>query len=100
MYADIQDQIRTKEQRVSEIVDEMTAVSNLSIDESDVRNALGRFDEVWSALSPAERAKAIHQIVNSIQYDGHSKELSISYNPIGISTFNQEQQCKEGAVTC
>ncbi len=98
--ADIQDQIREKEQRVSEIVDEMTAVSSLLIDESDVRDALGHFDEIWKALSPAERAKAIHQIVDSIQYDGHSNELSISYHPIGIRTFNQEQQSKEGAATC
>jgi site-specific DNA recombinase len=99
-FADIQDQIREKEQRVSEIVDEMTTISSLLIDESDVRDALGRFDEVWTALSPAERAKAIHQIVDSIQYDGHSKELSISYHPIGIRTFNQEQQSRGGAATC
>jgi site-specific DNA recombinase len=99
-FADIQDQIREKEQRVSEIVDEMTAVSSLLIEESDVRDALGRFYEVWKALSPAERAKAIHQIVDSVQYDGHSKELSISYHPIGIRTFNQEQQCKEGVAAC
>lgn len=99
-FADIQEQIRQKEQRVSEIVDEMAAVSSLFIDESDVRDALGRFQEVWAALSPAERAKAIHQIVDSIQYDGHSKELSISYHPIGIRTFSQEQQSKEGATTC
>jgi site-specific DNA recombinase len=99
-FADIQDQIREKEQRVSEVVDEMTSVSSLLIDESDVRDALGRFEEVWTALSPAEKAKAIHQIVDSIQYDGHSKELSISYHPIGIRTFNQEQKSKEGAATC
>jgi hypothetical protein len=99
-FADIQDQLREKEQRVSEIVDEMNAVSSLLIDELDVRDALGRFDEVWTALSPAERAKAIHQIVDSIQYDGHSKELSISYHPIGVRTFSQEQQSKEGTATC
>ena len=99
-FADIQDQIREKELRVSEIVDEITSLSSLLIDESDVRDALGRFDEVWKALSPAERAKAMHQIVDSVQYDGHSKELSISYHPIGIRTFNQEQQSKEGAAAC
>ena len=99
-FADIQDQIRDKEQRVSEIVDELTAASSLLIDESDVRESLGRFQDVWAALSPAERAKVIHQIVDSIQYDGHSKELSISYHPIGIKTFSQEQQSKEGAATC
>ncbi len=99
-YADIQDQIREKEQRVFEIVDEMTAVSSLMIDESQVRDALERFDEVWAALLPAERVKAIQQIVGSLSYDGHSKELSISYHPIGIKTFSQEQQSKEGAATC
>jgi hypothetical protein len=78
----------------------MTALSGLSIDESDVRDALGRFDEVWAALSPTERAKVIRQIVNSICYDGHSKELSISYHTIGIRTFNQEQRSKEGTAAC
>jgi hypothetical protein len=99
-YAGVQDQLREKEQRVSEIVDEMTALSSLLINESDVRDALSRFDEVWTALSPAASAKAIHQIIDSIRYDGHSKELSISYHPIGIKTFNQEQQSKEGTVPC
>lgn len=99
-FADIQDQIRDMEQRTSEVVDEMTLVSSLMIDESDVRESLGRFQDIWAALSPAERAKAIHQIVDSIQYDGYSKELSISYHPIGIRTFSQEQQSKEGATTC
>jgi site-specific DNA recombinase len=99
-FADIQGQIRKKEQRVSEVVDEMTSVSSLMIAESDVRESLGRFQEVWAALSPAEKAKSIHQIVDSIQYDGHSKELSISYHPIGIRTFSQEQQNKEGAARC
>ncbi len=99
-FADIQDQIREKEQRVSETVDEMSSLSSLMIDESDVRESLGRFDEVWVALSPAEKAKAIHQIVDSIQYNGHSKELSITYHPIGIRTFNQEQQSKKGAASC
>ncbi|MBX3421021.1 MAG: hypothetical protein KF752_05640 [Pirellulaceae bacterium] len=99
-FAFIQDEIRDKEQRVSEVVDEMTGVSTLLIDESDVRDALSRFPEVWAALSPVERAKAIYQIVDSIQYDGYSKELSISYHPIGIKTFNQEQQSREGAGTC
>jgi hypothetical protein len=99
-FADVQDQIREKELRVSKIVDEITSLSSLLIDESDVRDALGRFDEVWKAISPAERAKAMHQIVDSVQYDGHSKELSISYHPIGIRTFNQEQQSKVGAATC
>jgi hypothetical protein len=99
-YAEIQDHIREKEQRVAEIVDEVSAVSSLLINESDVRDALGRFDEVWAALSPAEQVKAVRQIVDSIQYDGHSKELSISYHPIGIRTFNQEQQSKEVFATC
>ena len=100
VYADIQDQIRVKEQRVSEIVDEMSSITSLMINESDVREALGRFDEIWKALEPPERAKSIQQIVESIRYDGHRKELSISYHPIGIRTFNQEQQSKEGAAAC
>lgn len=78
----------------------MTSVSSLMIDESDVRESLVRFQEVWAALSPAEKAKALRQIVESIQYDGHSKELSISYHAIGIRTSSQEQQSKEGASTC
>jgi hypothetical protein len=78
----------------------MASLSSLMIDESDVREPLGRFQEVSAALSPAEKVKAIHQIFDSIQSDGHSKELSISYHPIGIRTFNKEQQSKEGAITC
>jgi len=51
-------------------------------------------------LSPSERAKAMKQIVDTIKYDGHAKELSITYHPIGIRTFSTEQQTREGATTC
>ncbi len=40
-FADIQDQIREKELRVSEIVDEITSLSSLLIDESDVPRCAG-----------------------------------------------------------
>jgi DNA-directed RNA polymerase specialized sigma subunit len=99
-YADIQDQIREQERCLAEVVDEMAAVSSLEISDSDVSDALGRFEEVWKAFTPAERAKAINQIVETIHYDGHAKELSITYHPLGIRMFSQEQQSKEEAASC
>ncbi|HBJ37818.1 MAG TPA: resolvase, partial [Planctomycetaceae bacterium] len=99
-YADIQDQIREQERCLAEVVDEMAAVSSLEISDSDVRDALGRFEEVWKAFTPAERAKAINQIVETIHYDGHAKELSITYHPLGIRMFSQEQQSREEAASC
>ncbi len=96
----VQDQIREKDQRLSEIVDEMESISSLMIDESEVREALGRFEEIWNALAPSEQAKAINQIIETIRYDGHTKELSITYHPLGIKMFSHEQQNKEREATC
>lgn len=96
----IQEQIRENERLISELGEVLASLTSLMINESDVRDALGRFDEVWNALVPSERAKVINQIVDSIHYDGHTSELSINYHPIGIKMFSNEQQVKEGAVTC
>lgn len=99
-FADIQDQIREKEGRLAEIVDEMAVASSLAIDESDVREALSRFEEIWRVLSPAEQAKAINQIIEAIEYDGHAKELSLTYHPLGIKMFSHEHHMKEGTAAC
>ena len=92
--SELQFEIRDNEQRLNEVLDELATVSSLILSESDVREALGDFDEVWNALSPAERAKTMNQVVDCVAYNGHESNLSITYHPLGIKMFANEHNTK------
>jgi DNA repair exonuclease SbcCD ATPase subunit len=48
--AKLRDRIRGHEQRLGAIGEELTLAAGLIIDESDVRQALADFDQIWSVL--------------------------------------------------
>lgn len=98
--ANLQSEIQEHERRLSEVVADLKTVTTLLINENDVREALGNFDEVWNILSPLERTKVMQQIVDHVSYDGHTNNLSITYQPIGIMTFGNEYAAAEGSAEC
>jgi len=63
----------------------------VEIDETDVRNALGRFDEITQALAPIEKERLIQLLVEKVTYDGRKSTVAITFRPSGIKTINLEQ---------
>lgn len=62
----------------------LSQLANLVIDEENVLNALGSFDDVWDELTPAERIKIVGHLTKQVSYDGRTSELSIAYHVHGI----------------
>ncbi len=82
--AEAQDRIRLAERRITEIDDEVTALSGPIINEDEVAASLKDFDELWNVLSPREQSRIIELLIERVTYDGHASMLSITYRSAGI----------------
>jgi site-specific DNA recombinase len=66
---------------------ERVALDGATVDEADLRAALARFDEVWAALDPAERARALHLLIERIVFDGRDGSVAITFRVNGLRGF-------------
>jgi site-specific DNA recombinase len=89
--AESEAQIRAGESRLSQIPLEIAALGPIEIDEEDVSNALGRFDEIAKALAPIEKERLIQLLVERVTYDGKKSSVAITFRPSGIKSLNLEQ---------
>ncbi|MDR1611891.1 MAG: recombinase family protein [Planctomycetota bacterium] len=88
--ADLQDRIRSAEQRATAVREELIALGRELIDEKEVARALALFDPVWEALSPREQARVIRLLVQRVDYDGGKGTVSVTFHPAGIKTLAEE----------
>ncbi len=88
--ADIQDRIRSAEQRATQVREELIALGSQLVDEREVARALSLFDPVWDSLTPREQAKVLHLLVERVDYDGEQGTVSVTFHPAGIKTLSQE----------
>ncbi|MGD9691081.1 MAG: recombinase family protein [Phycisphaerales bacterium] len=51
------------------------------VDEDEVAGAVECFDGVWSAMTQAERAEFMHVTLASVEYDGQTQNVSVTFNP-------------------
>ena len=56
----------------------------------DVRRALGEFDGVWNALSPREQNELLRSLLERIEFDGASEEVTLTFHA-GWRGENREQ---------
>jgi site-specific DNA recombinase len=87
--ADLQDQIRAGENRLSGIAIEAAALGDGRIDDSDVAAALGRFDETVEALTPVERARMVELLVERVAYNREKGTIAITFRPTGIKAISE-----------
>jgi len=88
--ADLQDRIRTAEQRATQVREELIALGRQLVDEREVARALALFDPVWETLSPREQARVIRLLVARVDYDGEKDTVSVTFHPAGIKTLADE----------
>jgi site-specific DNA recombinase len=89
-FADLEDQIRAGENRLSEIAIDAAALGDGRIDDSDVAAALGRFDETVEALTPVERARLVELLVERVAYNREKGTIAITFRPTGIKAISEE----------
>ena len=74
---------------------ELGSLETASVNEEDLRQALGLFDPIWDALLPRERIRILHLLLDKVDYrDG---KLGITFRPTGIRTLASETADQEEA---
>jgi hypothetical protein len=56
------------------------------IEEDEVTGAVEAFDGVWNAMTQAERAEFLRVVIASVEYDGQTQNVSITFNPEASAT--------------
>ena len=59
---------------------------------------LGRFEPVWTALTPREQARVLHLLVERVDYDGRDGTLAVTFRPTGIKSLSEEFAAGETAA--
>jgi len=92
---DLQERIRTAEQRATQVREELIAVGRELVDEREVARALEIFDPVWESLSSREKERAIRLLVERVDYDGARGTLSVIFHPAGMKLLANDSKKKE-----
>ena len=86
--ADLQETIRVQEERLREVLAELGGMEAASVDEDDLREALGLFEPIWDALLPWERVRILNLLLEKVDYrDG---KLGLTFRSTGIRTLAAE----------
>jgi len=88
--ADLQDNIRTSEERIRNIREEIITLYQETVNEKELAAALSHFDPVWESLSMREQARVIHLLVERVGYDGENETVALTFRPTGIKTLAKE----------
>ncbi len=88
--ADLQDQIRTSEQRVTAIREEVIALEREAVGEGELTRALAHFDPVWESLSTREQSRIIRVLVERVGYDGRDGTVTVAFRSLGIKALCQQ----------
>lgn len=93
--ADLQEQIRETERRLSEVRQEAERHGQSLIGEAEVSAVLAQFDLLWQTLSPHEQARVLQLLIERVDYDGREDLVSVTFRPTGIKTLFAETQDEE-----
>lgn len=74
----------TATQRATEARDEAAALKGRAFDEGDLRRAIESFTPVWEELFPAERARLIRLLVERVDIDANTGEVTAKFRSDGV----------------
>jgi site-specific DNA recombinase len=88
--ADLLDRIRSAEQRLAEIREELAPLGRDLIDEKEAARAMAAFDPVWETLTLREQARVLRLLVQRVDYDGDKGTVAVTFHPAGIEMLSRE----------
>ncbi len=88
--ADLQDQLRTTERRLTEIDNDLASLRANQIDEAEVTHLLANFHQTWDSLAPRDQARVIELLIERIDYHGQQGQISLTFRPHGFQALTQE----------
>jgi len=87
---DLNERIRTGEQRMTELRERAVALSREIVDERKVAEAMAAFDPVWGTLTPKEQTRVVRLLVKRVEYDGEAGTVSLVFHPEGMRSLADE----------
>ncbi len=84
---EVEGKLAKTSRRLDEVRAELRSIDGQAIDEADLRKALARFDPVWGELLPAEKARVMQLLIESVKYDARAGEIEIVFRPGGIKSL-------------
>jgi site-specific DNA recombinase len=88
--ADLHERVRVGERRLNEIKAEIDALSSQQITEAEVEQALSVFGPVWESLTSREQAQVVQSLIERVDFDGRTNQLSITFHLSGIQSLADE----------
>jgi site-specific DNA recombinase len=88
--ADLQERIRDRERRATEINELTIALGREMVDEQEVAKALSTFNQVWDSLTPREQCRIIPLLIERVDYDGAAGKVSLTFHHSGIEALTWE----------
>jgi hypothetical protein len=88
--AELDERDHQLEQRIAELRDDIAAAQHESVSAAAIQRAVALFDPVWGMLLVPERFRIFHLLLESVDYDGSTGELELSFYPLGITSLAAE----------
>ena len=76
---------------------EVQGLEGQTIDEADLRAALASFTPVWDQLFPAERARIVQLLLQSVTYNAGAGEVEITFRPGGVRALAGDGKKEQSA---
>ena len=97
LLADLHEQIRAGEQRLTAIREEAVRLKASVFTHDDVADALREFESVWESLNTREKCRVLQLLIERVDYDGAAGTIAVTFRPNGIKAFqndvlNEERQ--------
>ncbi len=88
--AEVDDQIHKLDSRHAEVTGQLAAITNHTVDEDALREALEQFTPVWDELLPKERARVLRLLIDEVRFDGQAGGIEIVFRDTGIRGLVRE----------
>ncbi len=97
--ADLQDPAEAVEARLAAIGLQERDLAERRVARADLEAALGRFDEVWAELSPAEQARALRLLVRRVEFDAKAGKVAVTFHDGAPASLSVERApARKGAA--
>lgn len=86
----LQSRIHEQQEIIQEINAQIVAIRHRMLNPDELTGAIESFHPVWETMSPADKAKLVHLLIERIEYDGKDETIALTYHAAGISTLTPE----------
>jgi site-specific DNA recombinase len=87
---DLQAEAAEMEARMGAVHKQLDEAAAGHLEEADMRAALADFGSLWEAMTPSERARTLHALVERVAFDGQAETVAIIFRPVGIKALARD----------